>query len=151
MAWRVTLPNGVLRIGPPLDLPLDPLGTRKFQGPDAVTEVAFDGTTMSIRDEFGVVQKSERVASWAPGPARLAAYAGTYRSPELDATLTFEMAGDALRVGHPKWPPTTASPAHKDTFTDDTATYMFTRNPAGAVDGLTLSLERVYRLRFDRV
>lgn len=151
IAWRVTLSKGVLRIGPPLDLPLDPLGGRKFQGPDETTEVAFDGTTMSIRDEFGVVQRFERVASWAPGPAGLAAYAGTYRSLELDATLTFEMAGGALRVRHPKWPPTTASPAYEDAFTDDTATYRFTRTPAGAVDGLTLSLERAYRLRFDRV
>jgi CubicO group peptidase (beta-lactamase class C family) len=151
IAWWVRLSEGVLRTGPALDVSLDPLGARKFRGPDEVTEVAFDGTTMSIRDEFGVVQRFERVASWVPGSAKLAAYAGTYRSLELDATLTFEMAGDALRVGHPKWPPTTASPAHKDAFTDDTVTYMFTRNPAGAVDRLTLSLERAYHLRFDRV
>ena len=151
MAWRVRLSEGVLRTGPAHDVPLDPLGARRFQGPDETTEVAFDGTTMSIRDEFGVVQKFERVASSVPGPANLAAYAGTYRSLELDATLTFELAGDGLRVEHPKWPPTTASPAYKDAFTDGTATYMFTRKPAGAVDGLTLSLERAYRLRFDRV
>ena len=151
IAWRVKLSEGVLRTGAALEISLDPLGAGRFQGPDEVSEVAFDGTTMSIRDEFGVVQKFERVDSSVPGPAKLAAYAGTYRSPELEATLTFEVAGDALRVEHPKWPPTTASPAYEDAFTDSTATYMFTRNPAGAVDGLTLSLERAYRLRFDRV
>ena len=151
IAWSVKLVDGVLRTGAALEVSLKPLGAERFRGPDEVTEVTFEETAMSIRDEFDVVQRFERVAPSIPGPAKLAAYAGTYRSPELDATLKFEVHGNALRVLHPKWPPTTASPAYEDAFTDDTTTYMFTRNHAGAVDGLTLSLERAYRLRFDRV
>ena len=57
----------------------------------------------------------------------------------------------ALIVRERQWPPRALAPAYEDAFTDDTMTYLFTRDAGAAVDGLVLSsLDRVTRLRFER-
>jgi CubicO group peptidase (beta-lactamase class C family) len=130
---------------------LGPLGGRRFVGPepDETTEVKFTNTIMSVRDEFGVTQRFERVFP-VPRRVKLAEYEGTYHSSELGVALTFAKSGKALRVRRPKWPATTALPAYKDAFTDDTTTYAFVRAAGGRVVAVEVSQDRLYRLRFDR-
>jgi hypothetical protein len=95
----------------------------------------------------------ERIDPSNPGREELARCAGTYRSPELATTLTVLMSQEGgLVVTQHRGPTRPLSPAYKDSFTDDNkATYIFSRGPAGKIDGLTLALERVHHMRFDRV
>ncbi len=132
---------------------LDPLAPGRFLGADKMTEAAFDGTTMTIRGEFGTDEQFDRVAPSDPSATALAAYSGTYRSLELGTTLTVLLDRDnGFVVTQHRGPRRPLVPAYEDAFTDDNkATYIFSRDGAGEVDGLTFAQERVHHLRFDRV
>jgi len=153
-AQWVHLSQGVLRVasGGAADAPglaLTSLDDTRFLGIDETTEVILDGATMTVREEHGVAQVFKRAKPWKAGA--LAEYAGTYRSPELDTTLTFVAADGRLAVEERKAPRLPVSAAYRDAFASTATTYIFTRNRRGAIDGVALSAERIVRLRFDRV
>jgi CubicO group peptidase (beta-lactamase class C family) len=137
---------------PPTGFRLDPLDQKRFLGSDETTQVEFNDDMMTVRGEFGVDELFERDAPSMPGARALTAYEGTYGSPELGTALTIRVGSDGgLVVTQHRGPTRPLSPAYKDAFTDDNkATYIFTRDPAGDIDGMTLSLERVHHMRFDR-
>lgn len=86
----------------------------------------------------------------APFPT-LGAYAGTYRSEELDATYTLSLRDEALQRQHRKMPDARLEPAGRDVFTLGGSTYLFERDRRGRVTGFTLNDGRVRGVRFVRV
>lgn len=130
---------------------LKALDSSTFRADDKTTTVVFDDTGLTMRAAIGVEQRFERAVRWVPRKAALKAYAATYLCPELDAHLTFSVAKSGLAAAQRKSLPRAVSPACKDTFTDDKATYAFTRGRGGKVEGVTLSFERVHHLRFNRL
>ena len=133
-------------------LPLDALDSTRFLGSDETTEVKFNGSTVTVRGEFGVDESFDRALRWKPKPSELKACAGTYRSAELDTTLRMSVDHDGLVVTQHRGPDRVLSPAYPHAFTDDNkTTYIFSRESAGEGDHLTLSSERVQNLRFDLV
>jgi len=137
---------------PKSNVPLVPLGRRRFLASDEVTEVIFDRGALTVRSEFGVDDVFERAVA-AQGPRSLEPYTGTYRSRELGTTLDVGVRrGKGLVVTQRKGPVRPLSPAYADAFTDDNkATYIFGRDLWGEIDRVALSAERVHHLRFDRI
>lgn len=132
---------------------LESLDARRFRGSDyaATIAVVFDGDRMTIGQDHAIGETFRRVRRpWVPTAGELVAYAATYCSRELDATMTFKVENGELVVEQRKWGKHKVSAAYRDAFTDDKATYIFTRR-AGAIDGVAVSFERVHRLRFDRI
>jgi hypothetical protein len=87
-----------------------------------------------------------------PDSAALAALAGEYRSPELDARIRFSVIGDTLRLDQRWENPMPLVPLYRDGFDlDGTGIVRFTRDKRGRVTGLVLWAGRVRHLRFERV
>jgi CubicO group peptidase (beta-lactamase class C family) len=89
------------------------------------------------------------VTQAAPSAEELAAYAGRYRSDELDVIYTVVIEAGKLVIQRRKHAPTTLEPAHADAF-NGTADVHFTRDAAGQIDGFLLTTGRVRNLRFAR-
>jgi hypothetical protein len=137
---------------PKSNVPLVPLGRRRFLASDEVTEVTFDRDRLTLRSEFGVDDVFERAVA-AERPRSLEPYTGAYRSRELGTTLDVGVRrGKGLVVTQRRGPVRPLSPAYADAFTDDNkATYIFGRDLWGEIDRVVLSAERVHHLRFDRI
>jgi CubicO group peptidase (beta-lactamase class C family) len=84
-------------------------------------------------------------------PASLAAYAGTYRSEEVQADYVIRVAYGRLVLGRRIAPPTPLQPAGPDAFRAGTLTLRFTRDPAGRVVSFTVEAGRVRNIAFTRV
>jgi hypothetical protein len=92
----------------------------------------------------------ERREPFAPTPDELAAFAGAYRSDELEATYRLRVHEGALRLERMKQPPATLQPVVADTFTGQPGTITFVRDASGRVTGFTLDAGRVRHLKFSR-
>jgi CubicO group peptidase (beta-lactamase class C family) len=86
--------------------------------------------------------------------AQLAAFAGDYFSPELEAIYRVAVVDDGLVARHVRHGEIRLDPAAKDAFTSDRWFFRrvtFTRDEAGRVDGLRVTGGRVRDLRFERL
>jgi CubicO group peptidase (beta-lactamase class C family) len=90
----------------------------------------------------------ERVESWTPAPADLAAFAGTYRSEEFDLPYRLSVKDGAVRVERLKSPPASLEPLLTDTFRGPFGVVRFTRGASGAVTGMVVDAGRVRGLKF---
>jgi hypothetical protein len=84
-------------------------------------------------------------------PAKLAEYAGNYRSDEVDATHTWKVEKGQLvlyandrRLG-------VLEPSYKDGFTRGSSVIDVVRDARGRITGFVLEAGRVRHLRFTRV
>jgi hypothetical protein len=92
------------------------------------------------------------VARPALDSAALAAFAGRYRSPELDVRVELLMQGDTLKARQGWEPPDRLRPLFKDGFAlGNTGIVRFTRDPRGRLTGFVIWAGRVRHFRFDRV
>jgi CubicO group peptidase (beta-lactamase class C family) len=81
--------------------------------------------------------------------AELAAYAGSYYSPELDVTWWIALEGDGLVLRRRRFADVPLRPVAGDAFRAQ-QTLRFTRDDAERVTGFTASGSRVLNLRFER-
>ena len=97
-------------------------------------------------------QKYHRVeADWKPDARALGAFVGTYASIDAETTFVVGAVDGELRLWRrpaDEWP---LSPIYLDTFQAGQFTIRFRRDDRGAVEGFSLSLGRVYDMRFERV
>lgn len=85
--------------------------------------------------------------------ARLRAYEGAYRSPELDSTYEIVAGNGVLIAHHWRNESATLTPVADDEFRGDRPWFpevRFTRDASGRVDGFTASGSRVRDLVFER-
>ena len=113
----------------------------------------FDFTSGGLRvgNRNGTVELYERVERAEPTPADLARLAGTYSSDEAETVLEVAVNGSALVVK--RRPDTTIAlrPVYKDGFTaPGLGLVRFRRDASGAVTGLSVGVDRVWDLRFER-
>jgi CubicO group peptidase (beta-lactamase class C family) len=99
----------------------------------------------------GDVVRLEPVPEFRPTSTELAAYVGTYRSDEAEATYTVELDGLGLLVKDRYARVRTLAPSYPDVFSGPLGLYIFRRDDAGAVVSFSLSQGRVWDLRFRRV
>jgi hypothetical protein len=93
---------------------------------------------------FTVYTKIEEVK---PDAAKLAEYAGTYTSPELDVTYQMVVQNGALVIKRHMQSDLTLAPTFADGFSNF-GYWVFTRDGSGKVNGVLLSQGRIRRVRF---
>jgi CubicO group peptidase (beta-lactamase class C family) len=105
-----------------------------------------------IEDWQYAEKRYEPVDPWSPSTTDLDAYAGTYHSPDAETTYVISVEADALEVWQRPGDTHTLWPAYEDAFRMGRGGLVrFHRDGTGQVTGLSLSLERVYDMRFERV
>jgi len=92
-----------------------------------------------------------RLTAPVPSAAALAAYAGQYRSEDVDMTYTVSVENGRLSVRWARGSAFTLEAVGGDHFSEGGYTVTFTRAASGEVDGLTFSTRRVRRLRAERL
>jgi CubicO group peptidase (beta-lactamase class C family) len=123
-------------------------------GASLVVVASSDGAPPRLRVESPGSRAVEyvRVAPPRLDAARLASYAGLYRSPELGAEYQLAVERDTLRLLRSWRPALALTPLHDDGFRLDGASRVrFLRGPDGAVTGFVIWAGRVRHLRFERI
>jgi hypothetical protein len=116
-----------------------------------------DGAAPGTRPGFMTVDQAadtvhfEPVEAFDPTPAELETFAGTWHSPEAEATWTTEVRdgglvlvdryGQARRIG----------PLYPDAFGGAGNVFRFSRDASGAITGMRWGQGRVWSIRFERV
>jgi hypothetical protein len=88
-------------------------------------------------------------SSWSPSSADLAPFAGTYYSPELEATYVLSVENGAVVVRRRRAPRTELTPTTTDSFSARGLQFHFTRDRK-RITGFTVDAGRTKNLRFDR-
>jgi hypothetical protein len=103
---------------------------------------------MTAGPEAGPRTAYERVEPFAPAPAQLEAFAGVYRSDEIEAPYRMAVTDGRLRLERLKAAPAVLEPLLADTFTSQPGVIRFTRNASGEVTGFVLEAGRVRGMKF---
>ena len=147
----LSLQNGALQdsLG---RIPLIPLSTTKFKYRGSQrTLTIVPGSPVKIRVEAPNARSVEYVAVPRPRQESLAAYAGDYRSPELDARFHLIVARDTLQLDRGWEAPVPLLPLYRDGFSaGDFGLVRFERDRQGRVTGMVLWDGRVRHLHFER-
>ncbi len=151
---RLAVENGGLRIvrGPRLV----PLSATEFavgpRGRRFVLEENGSGRP-TIRERYWEFtdQRYDPVEPFSPGPDQLAAYAGQYHSPDAETTLRVSVKGGALVAWRRPDFEAVLIPLYGDAFEAPGLGLIRFRKEGGAVKALSLSLGRVFDMRFERV
>lgn len=128
-----------------------------LQGAPVAVEMAFEmsGGAGKPRMQWKVEDQTpewfDGIEMVTPTAAELAAYAGRYRSEELEATYALRVRDGALIVERRGAPPQTLRPLTRDEFAAAGTTLRFLRGPGGGVTGFRLDLGRIRDLRFERI
>ncbi len=111
----------------------------------------FDARGLRVSNSNGTVDLFERAEPATPSPSGLLPLAGTYSSDEAETMIEVAVNGNTLVVK--RRPDTTIAlrPIYKDAFSaPGLGLVRFRRDAAGAVTALSVSLDRVWDLRFER-
>lgn len=93
----------------------------------------------------------DRVEAAHPTAAELAAYAGEYTSDEAELTLRVAVEDNKLVIHRRPDSTFVLPPTYADAFTSDLGGIRFIRAARGAVTEMSVSVDRVWDLRFARV
>jgi CubicO group peptidase (beta-lactamase class C family) len=135
---------------------LIPQGGDRFRMQGQQVEVRFSRTegTLSMRQTAPGARAVDFVRVDGPvvSASAIAAFAGTYRSPELDAPVTLVAQGDTLMLDQGWRGKVRLNPIFRDGFElPGGERYRFTRDARGRITGFAVWAGRVRHLRFDRV
>jgi hypothetical protein len=98
-----------------------------------------------------IEERWDRVEPWTPSAADLAGFEGTYRSDDAETTFVVTVDGSGLQLWQRPNDTRHVEPLYEDGFQGRGWVVRFRRGTDGAVDELSLSLGRVYDMRFARV
>ena len=152
---RVELRDGKLRMadgGPELV----PLSDSRFAIPSVDAVLTFEAVPnrpREIRFEQGSArtQVYVRMAPFAPTAAQLAAFAGIYRSSELDTDVRVTASDSTLVFAGRRPGSLVMRPIYPDAFRGGIGAAEFSRDTSGRVTGFVVNAGRVRGLRFDRI
>lgn len=137
--------------------PLRSLGAGRFEmgGGQRQTlsfEPGSNGGAMRLRiGEGPAAPVLERRDPFEPGAAELEAFAGVYRSDEIELAYRMAIRDGTLRLERMKAPSAALEPVVTDTFTGQPGTIRFERDGSGRVTGFVLDAGRVRHVRFEKV
>ena len=89
-------------------------------------------------------------ASWRPTPAELAAFVGSYYSPDVETTLEISVANGQLTLFRRSATRVTLRPTTKDAFAGFNSRVWFMRDASGRVSALHVGGGRAYDVVFER-
>ena len=132
-----------------------PRGGDRFSprsGSPVLQVIRRDGSVTLRREAEGArAVEFERVDRPAMTAALAAAFAGSYRSPELGSSVTLVARGESLFVDLGWRGEQRLLPLFRDTFREGGSVVHFTRDARGRITGFTIWAGRVRHLRFDRM
>ena len=131
-----------------------PLGDGRFRG-ESGTELRFEGdaaapSRMIVRTTGETVTYT-RADTVALTPAKLAEYAGDYRSDEVETTQTWRVEKEQLVVYANNRRLGVLEPSYKDGFTRGGSVIDVQRDAKGRISGFVVEAGRVRHLRFTRL
>jgi len=88
-------------------------------------------------------------STWTPTATELAAFAGSYFSPELETTYKLSVKNGKLVLSRRRAPRTELVPTAPDSFTLRGVQFHFTRDKR-SITGFTIDAGRTRNLRFER-
>ncbi len=134
-------PANLLHVGSESDL----------ESPDSGRRYDFDARGLRVSNPNGTVDVFERVERANPASSELLELAGTYSSDEAETVLEVAATGDVLIVKRRPSAILPLRPVYKDAFlAQGLGLIRFRRDAAGAVTALSVTLDRVWDLRFER-
>ncbi len=111
----------------------------------------FDARGLRVSNPNGTVDLFERVELVTPAAGDLAELAGTYSSDEAETTLEVAVNGSTLIVRRRPDAVVALRPVYKDAFAGQgLGLVRFRRDAGGRVTSLSVTLDRVWDLRFER-
>ena len=128
---------------------LVPLDGGRFRA-ESGTELRFDADRMIVRTTSETVTYA-RADTVALTPAKLAEYAGSYRSDEVETTQVWKVDKGQLVVYASDRRLGVFEPSYKDGFTRGGSVIDVARDAKGRITGYTVEAGRVRHLRFTRV
>lgn len=159
--WSFAAPEGVLtlrlmRTGTTFDL--EPIGPARFRIPGVSSINALDFSSFAAGDRRLQVERPreteryEEVVLATPSPSALVAYAGDYRSEELDVVYHIRATETGLEIVRERDDEIrTLAPGREDIFLGGSVILDFERDAAGAITGLRLDAGRVKNIVFTRL
>ena len=150
-ARRFVFENGRLEAAgsPTQRIPLKSLGNGRFvltAPPGAY--VTFEGDTARTGAAPTGGDVFTRAAPFAPSATELAAYAGIYRSDEIEPSFQIVLKKDRLVLERLKATPAELDPLVADTFSSQAGVIKFTRDAQGRVTGFVLEAGRIRGMKF---
>lgn len=127
-----------------------------FTTPDGSRQAAFEagpaGTPLRMRETAAgsMPRLWEAVAPFAPQPADLSAYVGTYYSVEIDTTYTFYVENGRLTVRFRPAQRYALTPVYPDAFESEGDIMLFNRDPTGRVASFRVYAGRAWHVLFVR-
>jgi hypothetical protein len=138
-----------MRTGPQQTVALKSIGNRRFVPDDgAPFVIVFGDNRMTFEGPTGTGDIFERAEPFAPTPAQLEAFAGVYRSDEIEATYRLVIKEGRLRLERLKSAAAELEPLVADTFLGQPGVIRFTRDATSGVTGFVLEAGRVRGMRF---
>ena len=147
---RLVVADGKLMVERgPQKTALKSLGGGRFLLPGPTpTYLVFEGTRVTAGPQPGTGDVFERTDPFVPTPAQLQAFAGVYRSDELEVVYRMVLKNDKLQLERLKSAPAVLEPVIKDTFSGEPGVIRFLRDAAGNVNGFALEAGRVRNVKF---
>jgi CubicO group peptidase (beta-lactamase class C family) len=134
--------------------PVIAISRSTFVSLDGTRETVFEagpgGGPLKMKQSEGQYKPREweAVPAFAPTPADLEAFSGTYESEEIGMTYRFYVEGGKLKVWFRPAQRSELSPIYKDAFEAEGDIVRFTRDASARVDGFLVYAGRVRHLRF---
>ncbi len=152
LPMRITSRNGVLYSGATALLPLS---GSEFQVGNGDRRYIFErraGKVIGFEvEDWQYSERSfEKVATWAPNPSELNEFEGDYRSEEAETIYRVKATQDGLEIWQRPNNRFEVHPVYGDGFRSGGRMVRFRRDEAGEIIGLSLSIGRVYDMRFSR-
>lgn len=149
---EITLREGVLYAR---STPLLPLSGSEFQVGSGDRRYVFDryGSTVvgfRVEDWQYSDRRYERVTAWTPSATELDAFEGEYRSEDAETTYRVTATEGGLEIWQRPNNTFMVRPVYDDGFQSGGRIVRFLRDGAGRVTELSLSIGRVYDMRFQR-
>lgn len=152
---RIILEDGRLRVaGHKRSLELEQLGEGRFRLQDSSQVFQFGikqpqgSKTLTVGSQDDKAVKYEAVKSLTPRASELVAYAGAYRSEEIEPLYRIQVENGKLVLRRLKFENDALEPVLHDLFTGDIGSLRFTRNKQRRVSGLLLNTNRIRNFRF---
>lgn len=152
---RLEVREGKLWIADGARTELLPLSDSRFALRGVDGEAAFDSTpagrALRLRRGTGREQIFQQMMPFAPTPAQLGAFAGRYRSAELDTDVEIKATDSTLVLSARRPGSLVMRPVYTDAFRGGIGVAEFSRDASGRVTGFIVNAGRVRALRFDRI
>ena len=137
-----------MRTGPEQTTTLKSIGNRRFVLENPSRTLIFESNRLTIAPESGTATAFERVEPFTPTTPQLEAFAGAYRSDEIEATYRIVVKEAGCGSSGSSRTPSVLEPLITDTFASQPGVIRFTRDATGIVTGFVLEAGRVRGMKF---